>query len=63
MPNVVLIQRDPARFIRIACRDPLVRTGRFEGQNARLFTKKHVVPKSIQFSDALQAHLEACQKA
>jgi len=61
-PNVVLIQRDPAHFIRIACKEPLVRTGRFEEQHARLFTNKRALLKSVQFSDSLQARLEACQR-
>ena len=60
--EVVLIQRDPAHFIRIACMEPLVRTGRFEAQHKRLFTAKHALLKSVQFSDALQARLEACQR-
>jgi len=61
MPNVILIQRDPAHFIRIACKEPLVRTGRFEEQHQRLFGKKGIL-RSIQFSDGLQARLEDCQK-
>ena len=62
LTEIVLIQRDPAHFIRIACKEPLVRTGRFEAQHARLFTAKHALLKSVQFSDSLQARLEACQK-
>ena len=30
MPSIVLISRDGAHMIRIACRDPLIRTGQFE---------------------------------
>ena len=62
MPNLILVQRDPAHMIRIACKEPLVRTGRFEEQHARLFTARHALLKDIQFSDGLQARLEACQK-
>ena len=62
MPNLILVQRDPAHMIRIACRDPLVRTGRFEEQHARLFIARHALLKDIQFSDGLQARLEACQR-
>ena len=61
MPNCVLIHRDPAHMVRIACKDPLVRTGQFEQQHARLFTERHALLKNIQFSDSLQARLEACQ--
>lgn len=61
MPGVLLIQRDPAHFIRIACRDPLIRTGNFENQHARLFGKRGLF-RNVQFSDSLQARLEACQK-
>ena len=49
-------------MIRIACKEPLVRTGRFEEQHARLFTARHALLKDIQFSDGLQARLEACQR-
>ena len=62
MPNIVLIARDPAHMIRIACKEPLVRTSGFEEQNERLFGKKNGILKKIQFSDALQARLEACQR-
>jgi len=62
MPNLILVMRDPSHMIRIACKEPLVRTGRFEEQHARLFTARHALLKDIQFSDHLQARLEACQK-
>jgi hypothetical protein len=62
MPRVLLIQRDPAHVIRIACRDPLTRTGCFEAQHERLFGKKRGVLRTVQFSDSLQARLEACQR-
>jgi hypothetical protein len=62
MPHVLLIHRDPAHVIRIACKDPLVRTGSFETQHERLFGKKCGILRQIQFSDSLQARLEACQR-
>ncbi len=62
MPNVVLVLRDPAHFIRIACKEPLIRTGRFEQQHARLFGNRKALLKSIQFSDGLKARLEECQR-
>jgi len=43
MPNVVLVLRDPARVIRIACKEPLRRTGRFEEQYKRLFGDRHAL--------------------
>ena len=60
-PGIVLIARDPAHFIRIACRDPLTRTGRFEKQYERLFTGKDALFKKINFSVGMKARLEACQ--
>ena len=62
LPNILLILRDPSHFVRIACRDPIVRTGRFEAQHKRLFTDKDALFKKITFSDGLKARLEACQK-
>ena len=62
LPNIVYIGRDAAHFVRIACRDPLLRTGRFEEQNQRLFTNKDALLKKISFSIDLQARLEACQR-
>ena len=59
---IILIGRDPAHMIRIACKDPLVRTGRFEEQFKRLFLDKHALIKDIQYSDLWQARLEECQK-
>ena len=38
MPNLIIVMRDLSHMIRIACKEPLVRTGRFEEQHARLFT-------------------------
>jgi hypothetical protein len=62
LPNIVLVTRDPGHFVRIACRDPLLRTGRFEAQHKRLFTNPDALLKKITFSDCMQARLEACQK-
>jgi len=59
---VVLICRDPAHMIRIACSEPLCRTGRFEEQHRRLFTSRHALLKDFQFSVNLQARLESCQR-
>ena len=45
MPNVVLVLRDPAHVIRIACKEPLQRTGRFEEHYKRLFGDRHALLK------------------
>lgn len=37
MPNLLILLRDPCHMIRIACKDPLHSTGRFEAQHERLF--------------------------
>ena len=62
LTNVVLICRDPAHMVRIACSQPLERTGRFQRQHEKLFSGKHALIKDIQHSDIFQARLEACQK-
>ena len=49
MPNVVLILRDPAHVIRIACKEPLHRTGRFEEQYKRLFGDRHALLKGRSY--------------
>ena len=51
MTSIQLIARDPAHLIRIACKEPLVRTGRFEAQQTQLFTGKHALLKDVQYSD------------
>lgn len=61
-PNIVLITRDPAHMIRIAARDPLLRTGRFEAQHKRLFTDRHALFKELQYSELWQARLQDCQR-
>ena len=60
--EVVIVQRDPAHMVRIACREPLVRNGKFEQQHELLFGKTNGLLKKVQFSDILQAKLEACQQ-
>jgi hypothetical protein len=62
MPGIVLIARDPAHMIRIACKEPLIRTGGFETQHKRLFEDRHALIKDIAFSDLWQARLEECQR-
>ena len=61
MPNVVLICRDPGHMLRIAMKDPLIRSNRFGAQHERLFGKNGLL-KQVQFSDGLQARLEECQR-
>ena len=61
-PNIVLITRDPAHMIRIATREPLIRTGRFEAQHRRLFTDRHALFKELQYSEVWQARLQDCQR-
>ena len=61
-PNIVLITRDPAHMVRIATRDPLLRTGRFEEQHKRLFTNRHALFKELQHSEIWQARLQDCQR-
>jgi hypothetical protein len=61
MPNIVLISRDPAHMLRIAAKDPLLKSNRFGTQHERLFGKKGLL-RQVQFSDALQARLEECQR-
>ena len=61
MPNVILIMRDPMHYIRIACYNPIERNSLSATQHDRLFGAKGLIRK-IQFSDKLQAQLEACQR-
>ena len=61
-PNIILITRDPAHMVRIATRDPLLRTGRFEAQHKRLFTDRHALFKELQHSEIWQARLQECQR-
>ena len=62
LPNIIVVCRDPAHMIRIACSEPLCRTGRFEQQHARLFTSRHALLKDVQFSECWRARLQACQE-
>ena len=62
MPNVVLLHRDPAHAIRLACQGPVQRTGTFEAQSRRLFTDKHAFFKDLQYSDLWQQRLQDCQR-
>ena len=55
LPNISVVCRDPAHMIRIACSEPLCRTGRFEQQHARLFTSRHALLKDVQFSECCSA--------
>ena len=62
MPNMSIVFRDASHAIRIACREPLVRTGGFKKQHEELFKKKHALLKSIDYSNKQKGLLEACQK-
>ena len=62
MGNVILILRDPTHAIRIAIKEPLQRTGRFEDQWQRLFHGKHALLKDVMHSRLWQARLEDCQR-
>jgi hypothetical protein len=61
MPGIRLITRDPAHMVRIACSEPLLRTGRFEEQHKRLFEDRHALFKDLQFSESWQARLADAQ--
>ena len=62
MTSIVMVARDPAHMVRIACREPLIRTGRFEAQHKRLFGDRHALIKDFQHSETWQARLEDCQR-
>ena len=62
MPNAIIIFRDASHAIRIACKEPLVRTGGFKEQYHELFKKKGALLKKIDHSNKLKAELEICQK-
>lgn len=56
--NIVLIIRDPAHAVRIACRDPLHMEARFQEQHDRLFGRHGLIPdvkNSFQWRLKLQA--------
>ena len=60
--RTVLVCRDPAHMIRIACSQPLERTGRFEEQFNRLFDGRYAFFKSVQHSEIWQSRLQAAQE-
>ena len=62
MPNIIIVCRDASHAIRIACKEPLVRTGGFKKQHEELFKKKGALLKSIDYSNKQKGLLEACQK-
>ena len=62
MPNMIIICRDASHAIRIACKEPLVRTGGFKKHHEELLKKKGALLKSIDFSNKQKSLLEACQK-
>ena len=62
MPNMIIVCRDASHAIRIACREPLVRTGGFKKQHWELFKKKGALLKSIDYSNKQKSVLEECQK-
>ena len=61
MPNVRLIIRDPSHFVRIAVKEPLVRTGNFAAHHPVFVEDRHALLKDLQNSRLWQARLEACQ--
>ena len=62
MTNMIIICRDASHAIRIACKEPLQRTGGFQAQHYELFQKKCALMKNLHFSNKLKGHLEACQQ-
>ena len=60
--HIICLCRDASHAIRIACHQPLTRTGGFQKQYDELFQKKGALMKSIDFSNKQKAMLEACQK-
>ena len=62
MLNIIIVCRDASHAIRIACGQPLVRTGGFQKQHEELFKKKGALLKNIDYSNKMKAELEACQK-
>ena len=62
MPNAIILFRDASHAIRIACKEPLVRTGGFSKRYDELFKKKGALLKKVDYSNKLKAILEECQK-
>jgi hypothetical protein len=58
---MVLILRDPAHAVRIACRDPLHAETRFKEQMDRLFGRHGLVP-DVQYSEVWKLKLQTCQR-
>ena len=63
MPNLILVQRDPAHFVRIASRDPPFCMDGFNAQYDRLFNQRRALVPDIMNSTVWQARLMACQKS
>jgi len=54
--HVVLLGRDPAHMVRLACSGPSLRTGWFEDQHKRLFTSKRALMKDVLFFRTTSRH-------
>ena len=59
---MIIVCRDASHAIRIACKDPLVRTGGFQTVHTNLFKKKGALLKRIDHSPKLMSVLTTCQK-
>lgn len=62
LKNMIIVCRDASHAIRIACKDPLVRTGGFKTVHTNLFKKKGALLKRIDYSPKLKSVLTTCQK-
>ena len=62
MPNVVITFRDAAHGIRIAVKEPVIRTSGFSEVYDNLFVKKNAILKDVQYSNKLNARLSKCQE-
>ena len=60
MQNIMLLARDPAHMIRIACMKPLNTIGRFEAQYERLFDGRHALFKDDAIFNNKVAFLLLC---
>ena len=61
-PNLLVVGRDFAHAIRIACRSPVELESLFGAQWERLFGGEHSIVGDIQYSAPLRARLQACQR-
>ena len=61
-PNLLVVGRDFAHAIRIACRSPVELETFFGAQWERLFGGEHSIVGDIQYSAPLRARLQACQR-